>query len=129
MATILHLEDEGPLRDIFKLALMSADPSLEFKQFKGSDEAIDFIEENHNSINVFILDIRVPGKCDGLGVAKKIREFGSIRPIIVTSAYHKPDSATIKALDCIWMSKPWHLVDTARKILPLVHNRGASEAI
>ena len=126
MAVIVHLEDEGPLRDIFKIALTSADPKLEFKQFEGSDEALDYIKDNHDDIAVYVLDIRVPGAVDGIGVAKKIREFGSTRPIIMTSAYLRPDSTLMKTLDCMWMPKPWHLVDTARKILPLVRQANIS---
>lgn len=126
MTVIVHLEDEGPLRDIFKIALTSADPNLEFKQFEGSDEALDYIKDNHDNIAAYVLDIRVPGEVDGVGVAKKIREFGSNRPIVMTSAYLKPDASLMKTLDCMWMPKPWHLVDTARKILPLVRKSNIS---
>ena len=116
---ILHLEDDGPLREIMQIALSAADPKLKMTQFIDSDAAIEYITANVDKITLYVLDVRVPGQLDGLGVAQKIRELGSKRPILVTSAYRKPDQEKMAAYNCKWMAKPWHLLDAPQAILAM----------
>jgi DNA-binding response OmpR family regulator len=122
---ILHLEDDGPLREILKVALQSADPKLELHQFASSDEALDYIEANKDQIDLFILDIRVPGKLDGVGIAQKIRELKCRGAIVVTSAYRAPNRDLLSSLNIEWMPKPWHILDAAKKLLPLAKQNRA----
>jgi len=121
---IVHLEDEGPLREIMQIALTSADPKLTMTQFIDSDNALEFIRENLNDITLFLLDVRVPGALDGMGVAGRIRELGSERPIIITSAYRKPKKSALVTVNAQWMAKPWHIIDAPTTLLPLA--RGES---
>lgn len=116
---IVHMEDEGPLREIMHIALSSADPNLKIQQFSDSDSAVTFIAENIDNINLFLLDVRVPGEIDGMGVAAKIRELGSERPIIITSAYRKPKKVQLEEIKAKWMAKPWHIIDAPQILLPL----------
>ncbi|MEO1165766.1 MAG: response regulator [Chloroflexota bacterium] len=116
---IVHLEDEGPLREIMQIALTSADPKLTMTQFIDSDNAIEFISENLEDITLFLLDVRVPGALDGMEVAGRIRELGSERPIIITSAYRKPKKAQLETVNAQWMAKPWHIIDAPTTLLPL----------
>lgn len=118
---LFHLEDEGPLRDVFRTTVNMFDKNVELVQFDNSDEALPYIDEHINNIRMFLLDIRVPGAVDGMEVARRIRAAGSTRPIVITSAYTKPDSKDLKALDLIWMPKPMHLLNVAQKILPMMH--------
>jgi DNA-binding NtrC family response regulator len=113
------MEDEGPLREIMHIALSSADPKLNIKQFSDSDSAITFIGENIDTITLFLLDVRVPGALDGMEVAQKIRELGSERPIVITSAYRKPKKIQLEELRAKWMAKPWHIIDAPQILLPL----------
>jgi hypothetical protein len=121
---ILHLEDDGPLREIMHIALSAADPKLKMTQFIDSDAAMEYITANVDKITLYVLDVRVPGELDGLGVAQKIRELGSKRPILVTSAYRKPDQEKMAAYNCKWMAKPWHLLDAPQAILNMAKNDG-----
>ena len=120
---ILHLEDEGPLRNVFKSAINTFDDKVEVVQFISSDEAMAYIEAHLDSITVFILDIRVPGEIDGLKVAEKIREAGSTRPIVVTSGYTTPDRGYMRDLNIEWMPKPLHLLNISQKILPWAYKQ------
>ncbi|GAB1422606.1 hypothetical protein MASR2M15_28430 [Anaerolineales bacterium] len=119
---ILHLEDDGPLREVLKISLMAADPTVHVQQFIDSDSALQYITENIDSIRLFVLDIRVPGELNGLEVATKIRELGSLRPIVMTSAYRKPSSDFLNGLQAIWLPKPWHILDAPDRLLPLAQN-------
>lgn len=122
----LHLEDHEQLREVLKIALEAADPTLKIIQFEDSDSAIAYIEQHKDEIDLFILDIRVPGKLDGLGVAKRIRELGGKAAIVLNSAYGRPEEKFMVELQCLWMSKPWHLVDAARKLFPLAAQKPKS---
>ncbi|MCL4875715.1 MAG: response regulator [Anaerolineae bacterium] len=120
----LHLEDHEPLREVLRIALLAADPTLKVMQFEDSDNAVQYIQEHKQEIDLFILDIRVPGEMDGIGVARKIRDLGCDGIIVLTSAYGRPEQDFLDSHQCVWMAKPWHLVDAARKLFPLAKTRG-----
>jgi CheY-like chemotaxis protein len=117
---ILHLEDESPLREILKVSLTAFQPGLVIHQFASADDAVFFLKDHLSEIRVFVLDIRVIGSMDGLQVAEKIRQMGSTRPIVLTSAYRKPNKEWMERLKCIWLEKPWHILDAHKTILPLI---------
>jgi len=114
---ILHLEDDGPLRDIFKIALTSARPDIELKQFLNSDYALEYAKQNLEKIDLFVLDIRVPGSLTGVEFAESIRKMGCKTRIVITSAYRRPEKSKMQSMDVEWMAKPWHLLDAPEKLL------------
>jgi len=128
MPNLIHLEDDGPLREVFKIALESYDQNMKCTQFSNSDNLMDYVDnlpvatpDDLETPKVFVLDIRVPGQFNGMEVAEELRKRGILTPIIVTSAYQKPDTKTLGALDLMWMPKPWHILDAAKKIVPLAY--------
>jgi DNA-binding response OmpR family regulator len=106
---ILHLEDDPALRDILQFTFSNGEVDAELAQFVSSDEAVNYIRTNAPQIGLFLLDIRVPGSLDGIGVAEFIREVGNTAPVYVTSAYEKPEKDVLESLRCEWMAKPWNL--------------------
>ncbi len=124
MAHIIHLEDDNPLQEIFKVAVQTYDPDIECLQFNNSDILLDFIQQDTNAKiqpGVFVLDIRVPGKLNGLEMAEKLREMDISLPIFVTSAYQKPNKSILTKLDLMWMPKPWHIVNATQTIVPFAY--------
>lgn len=119
MTYVVHLEDDGPLREILKVAFEATDPDVNLKQFISSDEVVAHIQPNIKEIDLFVLDIRVPGSMDGLGVARKIRELGSDAPVILTSAYRSPERELIAKLSLEWMSKPWHIMEITQRLVKM----------
>lgn len=113
---IVHLEDDAPLRDILKIALCTADPDTDLHQFISSDETLRYIQQHAPEIDLFVLDIRVPGTMDGLGVARKIRELNCPGAIVLTSAYQKPARDILEELNCEWLPKPWYLLEVPQKL-------------
>lgn len=120
---VLHLEDESPLREILKVALLAAVPTVNLQQYINSDEAVSYIEKNIKDIDLFILDIRVPGSMDGLEVAHKIRELGCPGVIAMTSAYRAPGREVLEELNAEWFAKPWHIMEVMDKLLPLINSK------
>lgn len=128
MTYVVHLEDDGPLREILKVAFQATDPNVNLKQFISSDEVVAHIKPNIQLIDLFVLDIRVPGSIDGLAVAHKIRELGSDAPIILTSAYRPPGREVVELLKLEWMSKPWHIMEIAQRLVSLAKEQRAKAA-
>jgi DNA-binding response OmpR family regulator len=120
---IVHLEDDGPLRDVLKVALELRDPECLVHQFVGSNDALHFIERNFREIDLFVLDIRVPGTLNGLQVAERIRELKSTAVIVITSAYKSPERDWLQSLSCEWYPKPWHIMETSQRIVLLAKDR------
>src|SRR5690606_10624773 len=124
---IVHLEDDGPLRDVLKVALQLRDPDCQVHQFIGSDDAISYIERNIDEIDLYVLDIRVPGKFNGVEVAQRIREMKSDAVIVITSAYRQPERALLEELNCQWFPKPWHIMETSHKIVKMSKEHKSSQ--
>ncbi len=126
---VVHLEDDGPLRDILKVALKAAEPQIDLHQFISGDEALNYIVQYGQSIDLFVLDIRVPGSLNGMQVAQKIRDLKCPGTIVVTSAYRPPDRQLLDSLHCEWFPKPWHLMDATQKLFQLAKDRDSGKTL
>ncbi|NDJ85851.1 MAG: response regulator [Chloroflexi bacterium] len=117
---VVHLEDDSPLSEVLKIALTATEPRINLKQFTNSDAAMAYIEEHLEEIDLYVLDIRVPGQLNGLEVAQQVRERGGSGAIVLTSAYTKPDQSFLNDSKVEWMPKPWHILDVPSKLFSLV---------
>ncbi len=113
---VVHVEDDKPLKDILRALFKAAYPNIELHQFTSGDEAIPYIQANLAAIDLFVLDIRLPGSLNGIQIAEKICELKSAGHIILTSAYARPKLELLTRLKCEYFPKPWHLMDIAQKL-------------
>lgn len=120
---ILHLEDESPLREILRVALIAAVPEANLQQFINSDKALEYAEKHLDEIDLYILDIRVPGSLDGLEFAKEMRNRGAPGIIAMTSAYSAPKKEQLESFKLEWFAKPWHIMEVLDKLLPRIKRR------
>ena len=65
MCHLLLLEDELYLREIFRMAVKVTRPGIKVHEFRDSDSALAFVQESWDIVDLYILDIRVPGKLSG----------------------------------------------------------------
>ncbi len=114
---IVHVEDDIYLTDLLKIAFEAVAPGIELHQFMSGDEALPFIEKNADKIDLFILDIRLPGKMNGLEIAQWIRDTKCPGFIVLTSAYSTPGSKFLSDLHCEFYPKPWHILDVTQKLI------------
>jgi CheY-like chemotaxis protein len=126
---ILHLEDDGPLREILAAALKATAPTCEILQFMNSDDALRYATENAQGVDLFILDVRVPGSMNGLQVAEKLRAIHCPGVIVITSAYRAPDEALLRRLSCEWYPKPWHLFEATTKLMTMAQRKPADQPV
>jgi DNA-binding NtrC family response regulator len=117
---ILHLEDDRHLLDIMETAIKAFIRRADIHQFVNSNQAVEFIEQAHRTVDIYILDIRVQGELNGIEVARSIRQVDPYTPIIITSAYQKPPRQVLSTLQSRWMEKPWYVLDAPKTILSLV---------
>ncbi len=89
--TVLHLEDDKRLSQILKVAFRSAEPGINVVQFAESNPLVDYFIENGRRIDMFILDIRIPGEYDGIDVVRFIRCYPNNVPHQTSESHMKPN--------------------------------------
>jgi DNA-binding response OmpR family regulator len=119
MLRIVHLEDERDLREGMAMILAVEAPDVELTQFSESDTLLTYIDTHCTEVDLFILDVRVPGAKDGLEVARYIREIGCETIIVITSAYDAPPPEVSASLGIHYFRKPWDLPETIIRMLNL----------
>jgi DNA-binding NtrC family response regulator len=117
---IVHLEDEKDLAEGLAFIIQEEAPHVTLIQFANSDDVTAYIDQHWRDVDLYILDVRVPGQLSGLGVAEHIRALGSQSAIVVTSAYDPPKQAVVEALNIHYFRKPWDLPDNVIEMLDLV---------
>lgn len=104
---ILHLEDDIALKETVGELLAAVEPDSEVHQFTNSDDAIHFIDQHGADIDLYLLDVRVPGTTDGIGVARHVVSHGSTGTIVFMSAFQKPSPQELTDIPYEWVNKPW----------------------
>ena len=104
--TILIAEDDEVNTFLMKIML-----SKDFRLLHATtgEEAIQMLNDNPD-ISLILMDIKMPGKFDGLEATRKIRLFNKEIPIIVQTAYAQTTDK-IKAIDAgcsDYISKPFN---------------------
>ena len=84
MYRVCLVEDEVDLSNLIKTYLEKA--SYEVVTFYKGQDALNYIENNSDTIHLYILDIMLGDAISGYDIIKKIRETNSLVPVIFTSA-------------------------------------------
>lgn len=84
MYRVCLVEDEVDLSNLIKTYLEKA--SYEVVTFYKGQDALNYIENNSDTIHLYILDIMLGDEISGYDIIKKIRENNSLVPVIFTSA-------------------------------------------
>jgi CheY-like chemotaxis protein len=122
---ILHLEDEAILRDYLRELLSILVPEASVQQFSNSNDALEYVSRSNGEVHLFLLDVRVPGRFDGIGLAIRLRQIGCTGTIVFCSAYARPSLPG--DLNYTWLGKPFDLADLL-KITNSVYGKIINEA-
>jgi len=125
---VIHVEDEYTLRAVLEIGFKAIEPGMSLRQFRSGDEALPYIRQNGSSIDMFIVDLSLPGGFDGLDLAYKIRELNYPGSIVLTSGCDVPDQGVLRSLHCDYVPKPWQLGQLVQKLPRPVSTRQASHA-
>jgi CheY-like chemotaxis protein len=114
-ATVLVVEDEGPLRQAVTKLLRKAG----FKVLEAADgtSAIDLLRVNRGKIDVILLDMTIPG-ASSRDVADEAANLWPDIRVVLTSAYGQEMFAGVTSLPQIrnFIRKPFQLADLVKTL-------------
>ena len=113
---IVHIEGKSPLRDVLQIALDAAEPDLVLAQFISGDEAVPYIQAHAAEIDLFIVDVCLPGYLSGLQLAFFIRAMQCPGTIVLTSGYGSPNQNALNALHSEFIPKPYHIPELTQNL-------------
>jgi len=116
---VLYLEDEPNLAELLRAGLgmfgMIVSPIYcSAEELLGKTSSAEFI-----AADIMILDIRLPG-LTGLELAKRLRDQGEKRPIVIVSAFNRPEQSVLDEIGAIFQPKPFDFEAIVHTIQSLV---------
>jgi len=116
---VLYLEDEPNLAELLRAGLgmfgMIVRPIYcSAEELLGKTNSTEF-----TAADIMILDIRLPG-LTGLELAKRLRDQGEKRPIVIVSAFNRPDQSVLDEIGAIFQPKPFDFEAIVHTIQSLV---------
>ncbi len=116
---VLYLEDEPNLAELLRAGLgmfgMVVSPIYcSAEELLGKINSTEF-----TAADIMILDIRLPG-LTGLELAKRLRDQGEKRPIVIVSAFNRPDQSILDEIGATFQPKPFDFEAIVHTIQSLV---------
>jgi len=116
---VLYLEDEPNLAELLRAGLgmfgMIVNPIYcSAEELLGKISSTEF-----TAADIMVLDIRLPG-LTGLELAKRLRGQGENRPIVIVSAFNRPDQSVLDEIGAIFQPKPFDFQAIVHTIQALV---------
>ena len=117
---ILIVDDEPPIRRFLRTALTAQGYRVE--EVGDGEAGLDFLKRN--SMDLIILDLGLPGM-DGLEVLRRLRQEGSVLPIIILSS-RDDEAGKVSALDLgadDYVSKPFGVEELSARVRAALRHR------
>jgi CheY-like chemotaxis protein len=95
MKHVLIVEDHARLRNILKMAL--AADGYQTTAAASGDEAIALLESGLLA-DIVLTDIRMPGRCSGLGLAHWVREHRPNMAVLLQTGFAQTDTGDVPLL-------------------------------
>ena len=116
---VLYVEDEPNLAELLRAGLgmfgMIVSPIYcSAEELLGKISSTEF-----TAADIMVLDIRLPGST-GLELAKRLRGQGENRPIVIVSAFNRPDQSVLDEIGAIFQPKPFDFQAIVHTIQALV---------
>lgn len=117
--TVAYVEDEPSIAQLLAsgLGLFGIDV---FPVYMSAEEVLKNRDEpEFTAADILVFDIRLP-RMTGLELAKRLREAGEARPIVLVSAWPRPPQAELDAAQAEFLPKPFDFSDVVQTIQRLV---------
>ena len=116
---VLYVEDEPNLAELLRTGLGLF--GMVVSPIYGTAEVLlgKIDTPEWAAADIFFFDIRLPGMT-GLELAKLLREQGEKRPIVIVSAYNRPEDAVLEELQAAFQPKPFDFQGIVHTIQSLV---------
>jgi DNA-binding response OmpR family regulator len=116
---VLYVEDEPNLAELLRAGLgmfgMIVSPIYcSAEELLGKISSTEF-----TAADIMVLDIRLPG-LTGLELAKRLRDQSEKRPIVIVSAFNRPDQSVLDEIGATFQPKPFDFQAIVHTIQTLV---------
>ena len=108
---VLLVVDDDPLTLMYATGVLE-EAGFRIVQAENGDDALAALSAQPDIAAMF-LDVRIPGSCNGLELAKRARKICPTARVVITSAYDRPDAAQMAELGT-FIAKPYCAEDIAR---------------
>jgi len=116
---VLYVEDEPSLAELLRTGL-GLFGIVVCPIYCSAEELLSKISSPEFArADILFLDIRLPG-LTGLELAKHLRADGEARPIVIVSAYNRPDSDVLEEIHAVFQPKPFDFDGIVRTIQSLL---------
>jgi DNA-binding response OmpR family regulator len=117
---VVYVEDEPAIAELLKsgLDLFGIEVSPIYGNAEDAFNQITSEDSELKECKMLVFDIRLPGMT-GLELARRLREAGEKRPVLIVSAYQPPARAELAELDASFMPKPFDFAGIVNKIQDL----------
>lgn len=106
VTTVLVVEDDPVLRslatEVFEME------GYAVQSFETADAAWSWLEKDPLPLNLLFTDVRMPGRLDGLALARQVRQRFPQLPILVSSGYTGQQYAE-REERALFLPKPWSI--------------------
>ena len=116
---VLYVEDEPSLAELLRAGLAMFGMLVNPIYCSAEELLRKITSQEFAAADILILDIRLPG-LTGLELAKRLREQNERRPIVIVSAYNRPESAVLDEIGAAFQPKPFDFGEIVRTIQTLV---------
>jgi DNA-binding NtrC family response regulator len=118
--TFLAIEDDALLR--MHAAVLLDDNGFGVVEAKNADAALKMLE-TRDDVQLLFTDIRMPGSCDGLDLARKVHARWPRVLLVITSGHIRPGQAEIPD-DRRFAGKPYRESDSLGEVNDLMRKAG-----
>ena len=116
---VLYVEDEPSLAELLRVGL-GLFGMIVYPIYCSAEELLSKIgSPEFAEADILFLDIRLPG-LTGLELARHLRKNGEARPIVIVSAYNRPDSEVLEEIRAVFQPKPFDFDEIVRTIQSLL---------
>jgi CheY-like chemotaxis protein len=117
-ARILLVDDEVSIREL--LAEVLRDAGLDVVEARNAEEAMGVLS-GHDKVDILLTDVQMPGKLDGVDLARNARHIQADMPVVIISAYLHRATDRIKGMvpTPLLVSKPYSLQSVAHQVQQL----------
>ena len=125
---VVNIEDDRDLQRLMAMAFKESEPSINLQQFVSGDQALPYIMQNKDNIDLFVIDIMLPGRYNGIEISQQIRQMGAPGYVSLTSAFAEPTADLLSELRAEFFPKPLHILDIIPRLASYRLTRSAIAA-
>ncbi len=113
---VVHIEPEPVLREIAAVVLREAHASIDLRQLATSREAMSFLTDNADTVDLFVMNIRLPGGLNGIEIAQKLRALNCPGRIVLSAVEATPSVELLTNLNCEFYPTPNYIWEVAARL-------------